>query len=528
VDKGIIGHDCSAIGAKQLSATGPWSVPGDCALQHYEDTLKSGCYINDEKLARLLTHRIGRIIMDLQKLGMPFDRDENGKKLLVLGPAAGHSKPRSLRFSDITGKLIVDTLCDEARRRDVKFLAEHAAVDLMMGSEGIAGALVVDLACGEFVCIRSKAVLIATGGTGCLYELTSNPVQATGDGIALALKSGAELMDLEFVQFYPVTVLFPPAIRGMNLISHAYGAHLLNAGGERFMAGHDPDRMERITRDKLSRFIFREIQSGRTGPHGGVFMDATMIPADIYAKEIPSEWNLALSAGVDLSREKLEVAPSAHYYMGGIRIDDRCRTTLPGLFAAGECCAGVQGANRLADNGISEALVFGQIAGEAAAAHAASARFPAYDKALLDQKVLKITGTFAANSIPPNEILSRIRRLMTRQVGIIREEASLLSAADELEGLRRLRIRTPFGSRWHPDMLRGTSAANMALLAHGIALAALERKESRGAHFRSDYPHRNDAGWKANIVVRIDASGQFKIRIQNPQTEENTHWSGTK
>jgi len=524
MDKGIIGNDCSAVGAKQFSATGHWSAPDDGARLHYEDTLRSGCHINDERLAHLLTHRIGRIVMDLERMGMPFDREESGKRLLIVGPAPGHSKPRSLRFSDITGKLIVETLHAECRRRGVKLLSEHTAVELIKGPEGVAGALAAELASGELMCVRSKAVVIGTGGIGGLYELTSNPVQTTGDGISLALRAGAEVMDLEFVQFYPVTVLFPPAIRGMNLNGHHFGAHLLNAQGERFMSAYHPDQMEHITRDKLSQSIFREIQSGRTGIHGGVFMDATMIPGELYAKEVPGEWNLAQSTGIDLTRDRLEVAPSAHYYMGGIRIDDRCRTTLRGLFAAGECCAGVQGANRLADNGLGEALVFGQIAGQSAAAHATESSLPPYEAAALKQKIHRMAEIFTPDGIPPQTLADRIRRIMTRNVGIIREKASLQSAVEALQGLRQHRIRARFGNRWHPDLLWGTSVRNMELLGQGIALAARERKESRGAHFRSDFPHRDDAGWKANLVVRLDDAGEFIIRVDAVHTGGNTHW----
>ena len=220
VDKGIVGNDCSAIGAKQVAATGPWSVDEDGPDIHYEDTLKSGCYINDEKLVRLLVSKIGRVIIELHKLGMPFNRDKTGQYFQVVGPSPGHSKARSLFYSDITGKLLVETIYSECRRRGVKLFFEHIAIDLVKAQDGIAGALVLDLALGELIFIRAKAVIITTGGIGRIYELTSNPVQNTGDGIALALRAGAELMDLEFVQFYPVTVIYPNAICGMNLNSH--------------------------------------------------------------------------------------------------------------------------------------------------------------------------------------------------------------------------------------------------------------------------------------------------------------------
>ena len=527
MDKGIIGNDCSAIGAKQLSATGPWSVPGDGVQVHYEDTLKSGCYINDEKLAHLLVSRIGRVITALEKMGMPFDRDETGKKIKTLGPSPGHSKARSLRFSDITGKLLVDTIYAECRRRGIKLFSEHVAVDLVAGDEGITGVLVVELVSGELMFVRAKAVVISTGGIGCLYELTSNPIQTTGDGIALALRAGAELMDLEFVQFYPVTVVFPPAIRGMNLNSHHYGAHLINALDERFMSKYDPEHMEHITRDKLSQSIFKEINAGNAGPHRGVFMDATMISGEVYAGEIPSEWNLAKSVGIDLTRERLEVAPSAHYYMGGIRIDDGCRTTLRGLFAAGECCAGVQGANRLANNGLTEALVFGTVAGESAGEFVAGSSLPGYDEKKLRKQISQVKEIFGDSGNAPKDIMTRVQRIMTQNVGIIREAELLQTAIDALQALRRVKIHANFGDRWSPDILHGTTVRNMTLLGQGIAMAARERKESRGAHFRSDYPERDDSRWKANILVKLDDKGKFTLRAEEISAKGNTNWHDT-
>lgn len=527
MDKGIIGNDSSAIGAKQVAATGPWSVDGDGPQIHYEDTLRSGCYINDERLAYLLADKIGQVIIELQKLGMPFDRDETGEKIQVSGPAPGHSKARSLHFADITGRLLVETIYAECRRRGVKLYSEHIAVDLVKGEEGISGALVVDLVSGELIFVRVKAVVITTGGAGCLYELTSNPVQSTGDGIALAMRAGAELMDLEFVQFYPVTVLFPTAIRGMNLNSHHLGAHLINSLGERFMSKYFPQDMERITRDKLSQSIFKEIVAGNVGSHDGVFMDATMIPADGYAREIPTEWDLAVSVGVDLTKESLEVAPSAHYYMGGIRVDEKCRTTIPGLFAAGECTAGAQGANRLANNGLAEALVFGVVAGETAGQYAVETKALIYDEASLREQVSRLSEISSSNGENPKDLITGVQRVMTQNVGIVRSQDTLQKAINLLREYRTHKMDVAFGIRWNSKVLQGLSARNMILLGQGIAMAAERRKESRGAHYRSDFPDMDDTRWKANIVVTMDDEGELKLRPRNVDARENANWDGT-
>jgi succinate dehydrogenase/fumarate reductase flavoprotein subunit len=528
IDKGIIGNDCSAVGAKQVAGTGPWSGDDDNPDIHMEDTLKSGCYINDPKLTRILVDRIGRVVQDLEKMGMPFSRDKTGEKIDLSGPAPGHSKARSLYFSDITGKLLVETIYAECRRRGVRMHSEHVAVELVKGKDGIAGALVVDIKSGELMFVRTKAVVIATGGIGRLYELTSNPVQNTGDGIALAMRAGAELMDLEFVQFYPCTALAPPGIRGMNLNSQHHGAQLYNSEGERFMSKYYPKEMEFTTRDKLSRSIFREILTGKVGPNGGVFLDATMIPGEEYARDIPTEWNLAVSVGIDLTKDMLEIAPSCHYYMGGVRIDERCRTTVRGLFATGECTSGVQGANRLANNGLAEALVFGVVAGESAAQYASKAAMPTYRESDLMDMVYRMSGLFDKNGKNPLEVLHGIQKTMTKYVGVVRDEAALSKGIDLLKELGSQKIEGCFGEAWSPRILHGLSLRNMAMLGQAIAKAAKERKESRGAHYRSDYPEINDDEWRANIVVKLDDQGNVALRRQDTGARGCTDWVSTQ
>ena len=527
IDKGVIGKDCSAVCAKRVAATGPWSENGDGPDVHLEDTLKSGCYINDENLTKILVNKIGRVIGDLEKMGMPFNRDKTGQKIDVRDQAPGHSKARSIDFSDITGKLLVETIYAECRHRGVKMYSEHPAVELVKGEDRIVGALVLDIATGELMFIRAKAVIIATGGIGRLYKLTSNPVQNSGDGIALAMKVGAELMDLEFVQFYPVTVLHPQILRGMNLNSHYYGARLYNSEGERFMTKYFPKEMEYLTRDKLSRSIFREILTGKVGPHGGVFLDATMIPGDYYAERMPIEWKLAVSAGVDLTKDMLEVAPSCHYYMGGIRIDEKCKTTIKGLLACGECTSGVHGANRLANNGLAEALVFGVEAGETAAQYVSKTGLPPYKEADLAGRLSELREYFSSDGRNPMEIQTNIQMTMYKYVGVVRNKETLQKGMGLLKEFGSYKIDASFGEAWNPKVLHGISLRNMIMLAQGIAKAAKERKESRGAHYRSDFPEINDEQWKANIIVKMDDQGQITLRRENVGARGCANWDNT-
>jgi len=515
IDKGVIGSDCSAVGAKQVAATGSWSGKGDNPDIHLQDTLKSGCYINNKRLTKIMVNNIEQVIDNLSKIGMPFNRNDEVGKIKVLGPAPGHSKARSLYFSDITGKMLIDTIYTECRRRGVEFLSEHPAIELYKNGNKIIGSLILNMQSGELVFIRAKAVIIVTGGIGQLYELTSNPVQNTGDGIAIAMRAGVELMDLEFVQFYPLTVLHPKSLRGMNLNSHHHGAHLYNSKGDRFMEKYFPKEMEHLTRDKLSRSIFMEILTGNIGPHGGVYLDATMIPSDYYAEKIPTEWKAARNADIDLTKDLLEVAPSCHYYMGGIKINDECKTNIQGLFAAGECTAGIQGANRLANNGLTEALVFGVLSGKEAGKYALKNKPDMFNQQNLSELESTVRRYFSVDGENPYKIIKKIQNIMYKYVGVIRNEDNLNTAVNQLKELSNYQIKGSFNETWSPSLLAAVSLRNMLLLAHAISFAAKERKESRGAHFRSDYPKIDDAKWKANIIVRLDEEGEFVLRCEN-------------
>jgi succinate dehydrogenase / fumarate reductase flavoprotein subunit len=285
--------------------------------------------------------------------------------------------------------------------------------------------------------------------------------------------------------------------------------------------------MEHITRDKLSRSIFREILTGKVGPHGGVFLDATMIPGDYYAEKIPTEWKLAVGAGVDLTKDMLEVAPSCHYYMGGARIDEKCRTTVKGLFATGECTSGVQGANRLANNGLAEALVFGVVAGGAAAQYVSKTGMPPYKKADLAESLSGLGKYFSRDGRNPMESITNVQTTMYKYVGIVRDEKILQKGMDLLKEFGSYKIDASFGEAWNPKLLHGLSLRNMIMLAQGIAMTANERKESRGAHYRSDYPEINDKQWKANIIVKINNQGQITLRRENVGARGCTSWADT-
>lgn len=520
MDKGIIGQECSAISAEQLAATGSWSLEGDNPQIHYDDTLRSGCYINNEKLVSLLVKNSGTIIQFLQEIGMSFERDDSGENLSIAGNVPGHSRDRSLFFGGITGKLIVDTIHAECRRRGVSLFSEHRVVALIKNEKEIAGALIYDLVSGGLIFVRAKAVILATGGIGYLYELTTNPVQNTGDGIALALQAGAELMDVEFVQFYPVTVLCPQVLRGMGLGGFRYGAKLLNSKGERFILKYFPEEKEFLTRDKLSQSIYKEILTGNTSPHGGVFMDSTMISEEVYTKNLPREWEFASRAGINLTQKNIEVAPSAHYHMGGIRIDEKCCTNIRGLFAAGECAAGVHGANRLSNNSLIDALVFGSIAGQNATLYAANLQLPKYQESYIKDQLYRLK-EFSNSVESTGKLKTRIQKIMTQYIGIVRQKISLEKGIRLLEEINLInRINTTFGDKWNTKLLMNLSVQNMLLVGQAIALAALQRKESRGSHYRSDYPDIDNFHWKINLIVKLNEEGKLNISRKAVVTQE--------
>lgn len=523
IDKGIIGNDCSAVGAKQIAGSGYWSND-DNYKHHLEDTLTSGCYINDIILTTLFTKKVGTAISRMEEMGMPFTRNSDGTAPDVSGNAPGHSKGRSLRFSDITGKLLVDTLLERCRCAGIPLYSETPAIELVKSEDGICGAIVLDYKKGNLYFIRAKAVVLATGGLGRMYNLTSNPVQITGDGVALAIRAGAKVADMEFVQFYPVTVIAPASIRGMNLNCQYYGAKLVNAKGERFMSKYFPEQMEATTRDKLARSIAQEIRKGNGTLNGGVYIDASPLSPDLYKQKIPTEWDLAIKAGIDPTKQLIEVAPAAHYFMGGISIDTLGKTSIPHLFAAGECCAGIQGANRLANNGLAEAITFGFLVGEGAASYAKEANFAKCSITCIENKVEKIMNDFSPDGWLPRELSKEVRQIVSDELGVLRDADGLQKAKESLEKLLRIKLNNNFGLPCDPGMMEYIGAKNMLTNARIIAHSAYIRQESRGAHYRLDYPAQDDNQWLANLIVYQDEAGRINSEKSLTGTKGTREW----
>ncbi|MEM3486135.1 MAG: FAD-binding protein, partial [Candidatus Methanomethyliaceae archaeon] len=412
---------------------------------------------------------------------------------------------------DITGKAILFALYRQAARMGCDVLHGCTAIKLLGGPSQINGVLAFDWFHGTWIPILGKSTVVATGGGGCLFYRTSNPPGSTGDGIWVAFDAGAELMDLEFIQFYPVNYVYPPSLVGRNVGSYGE-TRLLNSKMERFMQKYDPERLENTTRDLLARAIYTELKEGRGTEHGGVFIDRTGLP-DAYYARFPQELQLCLERGLDIRTTMAEVAPAAHYFCGGIKINCKTQTNAGGLFAAGEVAAGIHGANRLANNSLTDALVFGFIAGEEAWQYALGCRVSSKDKqnTLREAKAYILHYTKKIQQISGNKsgetILSmknRISKLMWEKVGVVREHQELQDAVNVLENLV---------NEW-PCMVKYETSANKNILtlaifelesmvnvAYLIALTALTRKESRGTHYRCDFPYEDDTLWRCNIVL---------------------------
>lgn len=512
VDKGLNSKSGSTVGAAALAATGPWSPPEDSADVHFRDSVMGGAFLNDQSLLRILVDEAADRVGDLERWGMPFDRREDGSYFLDI--AAGHSHPRLLARSDRVGLGMAKVLWSTALRMGVEGQDDVVVTRLLKADGRVVGAAGLDLKSGELLTMEAGAVIVATGGIGQLYPLTSNPVYTTGNGLAMAAEAGAVMINMEQVQFYPECLVYPESIQGFGLGVAEY-SRLFNSREERFLAKLDPVGLEKgKTRDIMSRAIYGEIREGRGSEHGGVYLDATQIPRDVF-RNFRHEYELCLENGIDLMKERAEVAPGAHYFMGGIRIDEKCRSSVPGLYAAGEVTGGVMGGNRLSGNSLADILVFGARAGvyaaEEALAKGNEARpDPATEIVRGEEERMRAFMERRNTGPRPSQIKERLRSLMWEGVSVIRSEASLETALGELADLReQLSLSAGAGGGWihNRELMEYLEADHMLLVAEMIARAALMRTESRGAHYLEEYPERRDEEWLASTTMRLGPEG---------------------
>ena len=481
----------------------------DSTEAHFKDTLKGGAYLNDTKLVKILVEEAPERLEELESYGAMFDRQESGK--LNQRPFGGQTFRRTCFQGDRTGHEMMTALKEEVIRRGIKTIEEMIITKLLTDDEdgSIRGACGLSLKTSDFLIFQARSTVLATGGAGWMYPVTSNAMQKTGDGYALAYQVGADLLDMEQVQFHPTGMLYPESRRGV-LITEAVrgeGGRLFNSKGERFMKKYDP-RGELATRDVVARAIYQEIIEGRGTKRGGVYLDVTHLPREVIEEKLETMLQQFLDIGIDIREEPMEVAPTAHHFMGGARINEHGETTVKNLFAAGEVAGGVHGANRLGGNALADTQVFGRRAGEAAAKNALLKKDEKYEDVIMEQATAeqdRIQSLFKDGEYYPFEIRKELQEVMWKYVAIIRNREGLKTAIARIKELKEMlaRVKVPSVDVYNKDLQDALEAEKLLEVALLTAESALIREESRGAHFREDYPETRDE-WKKSIVLNRD------------------------
>ena len=475
---------------------------------HFRDTMRGGKLLNDWRMAQLHAQESPERVRELEQWGALFDRTQDGK--ILQRAFGGHTFRRLCHVGDRTGLELIRTLQDRGVQQGIDVYMECTVSRLLKDGDRIAGVFAYWREQGRFVVFKAKSVVMATGGIGKAWKITSNSWEYTGDGMALAYEAGAELQDMEFVQFHPTGMVWPPGVQGI-LVTEAVrgeGGILRNKLGERFMEKYDPKRMELSTRDVVARSIYTEVREGRGTEHGGAYLDISQKPAEYVKKKLPSMYHQFKElADVDITKGPMEVGPTCHYMMGGIRVDaETAQSSLPGLFAAGEAAAGLHGANRLGGNSLSDLVVFGRRAGLAAAKHAKSTLAAAIDSQQIEEAAREMVAPFERkNGEGPYAIHRDLQETMQNLVGIFRTEEDLRRALTELDKLKERAVRVSVeGSRmFNPGWHLAQELKSMLTVSEAVTRSALARQESRGAHSRIDHPGL-DAAWgkKNNVIVR--------------------------
>jgi succinate dehydrogenase / fumarate reductase flavoprotein subunit len=516
---------------------------------HFADTMRGGQYLNNWRMAELHAKEAPARVQELEGWGAVFDRTKDGR--ILQRNFGGHRYPRLAHVGDRTGLELIRTLQDHGVHRGLDVYMEHTVVSLLTDAGRAAGAVAYDRERGRFKVFRAKAIVMATGGLGRAFKITSNSWEYTGDGYALAYDAGAALQDLEFIQFHPTGMVWPPSVKGILVTEgvRGEGGVLKNKDGRRFMFDDIPDNYknqtakdaeegwrytqgdksanrppELLTRDHVARCINREVKAGRGSPHGGVFLDIAWIKeklpnsAEHIKRKLPSMYHqFKQLANLDITTTPMEVGPTTHYTMGGIRVNgDTQMSTLPGLFAAGEAAAGLHGANRLGGNSLSDLIVFGKRAGEFAARFAQEHGAVSVDDRQVDAAAARALAPFerGTSGENPYTVQHDLQDMMQDLVGIVRQEAEMREAQERLKTLRARAEKAgiagnrEYNNGWHTAI----DLHNLLTVSEAIAMAAVERKESRGAHFREDYPNKSEEFATFNFVIQKGPQGEMTMQ----------------
>jgi succinate dehydrogenase / fumarate reductase, flavoprotein subunit len=493
--------------------------PKDNWEVHFGDTMRGGQLINDYRMVEIFAREAPERVYELERWGGLFDRTPDGR--ILQRPFGAHTYRRLCHVGDRTGLELIRTLQDKAVHTGVDVHMEVTLTRLLRDGERIGGAFGYRRESGRFIVFRAKAVVLATGGWGKVYKVTSNSWECTGDGCAMAYEAGAELMDMEMVQFHPTGMVWPPGVRGI-LVTEAVrgeGGILRNSQGERFMERYDPKKKELSSRDVVARAIYKEVQAGRGTPHGGAWLDITHLSGDAIKKKLPSMYDQFLTlADIDITKSPMEVAPTIHYVMGGVRVEAGTgATSLPGLFAAGEVAAGLHGSNRLGGNSLSDLLVFGKRAGEHAAGYAKGlAAAPGIDDAQADDERRLLQRPFESGGTEnPYGLHEDLQAVMAEHAGIARTGEGLRQGLDKVLALQGRCERMHVGGSmlFNPGWHECRDVRFMLTLAEAIFRCAIEREESRGSHWRLDFPDQNPEWGRKNLVAAQEG-GRMVVRTR--------------
>lgn len=518
---------------------------------HFSDTMRGGQYVNNWRMAEIHAREAPDRVRELEAWGALFDRTKDGR--ILQRNFGGHRYPRLAHVGDRTGLEMIRTLQDHSIHQGIDVHMECTVIQLLKNGDRIVGALAYDRDRGRFKIFQAKAVVLATGGIGRAFKITSNSWEYTGDGHSLAYHAGAELMDMEFVQFHPTGMIWPPSVQGILVTEgvRGEGGVLLNAQGRRFMFDEIPELYkaqtadneeegwrycqgdknarrppELLTRDHVARRIVREVKEGRGTPHGGVHLDISWIKNKVenaeehIKRKLPSMYHqFKQLAEIDITREPMEVGPTTHYVMGGIRVDAESQmSTLPGLFAAGECAVGINGANRLGGNSLSDLLVFGKRAGEFAARYAKENAHGSIDFKTIQSAESEALEPFdRRDGESPYDIQRDLQEIMQEFVGIVRTESEMLNALEKINILngRAKKVAVDGNREYNPGWHAALDLKNLLTVSEAVTRSALERKESRGAQFRDDFPEKDPRFGKINMVVLQGREGKMQIKEES-------------
>jgi succinate dehydrogenase / fumarate reductase flavoprotein subunit len=514
---------------------------------HFADTMRGGQYLNNWRMAELHAKEAPECVRELEAWGALFDRTQDGR--ILQRNFGGHKYPRLAHVGDRTGLEMIRTLQDHGIHQGIEVHMESTVLTLVTDDGLVTGAFGYERERGRFLLFRAKAVVLATGGIGRAYKVTSNSWEYTGDGHALAYHAGADLVDMEFVQFHPTGMIWPPSVCGILVTEgvRGEGGVLRNKEGRRFMFDDIPELYraqtadneeegwsytqgdknarrppELLTRDHIARCIVRQIKEGRGSPHGGVFLDISWIKARMpnaaahIQRKLPSMYHQFKElADIDITKEPMEVGPTTHYMMGGVKVDgDTQMSSVPGLFAAGECAAGLHGANRLGGNSLSDLLVFGKRAGRYAACFAKEHGGGRIDEAQIGQAAARALAPFErTNGTGPYQIQQKLQETMQDLVGIVRTESEMKHALEEIEELSRrasavsVQGNREYNNGWHTAL----DLPNLLTVSEAITRAAIDREESRGAHFREDRPSKSAELGKISMVIRKGPASEMQV-----------------